>query len=254
MPERLHAELSGPPDGPPVLLGGSLGSDAGMWERQAPLAARHRLIAFDHRGHGRSPVAPPPYEIGDLGADVLAVMDRLGIARAAYVGLSLGGMVGIWLAAHAPERVTKLVLVCTAAYLPPPAAWRERAAAVLDAGSPEPIADAVVDRWLTPGGAAREPGVRARLRATLAATDATAYAACCGAIERMDLRGDLGRIAAPTLVVSGAEDQAAPLARQAEIAAGIPDARHEVIPHAAHLAAVEQPAAVNQLIGAFLGG
>jgi 3-oxoadipate enol-lactonase len=249
----LHHEITGPEDAPVLLMGGSLGTTLKMWDAQLPLAERHRLVRFDHRGHGASPTPAGPYEIADLGGDVLELMDALGVERASYCGLSIGGMVGMWLGANAAERIDRLVLACTAAHMPPPEFWQERAAAVLEAGSAEPIADAVVDRWLTPAFAAEHPEVRADLRAMLAGTDAAGYAACCGAIERMDLRDDLTRITAPTLVVSGSEDQATPIDRQELIASAVAGARHEVVAPAAHVAAVERPEAVNRLIAAHLG-
>jgi pimeloyl-ACP methyl ester carboxylesterase len=131
----LSHEISGPGDAPAVLLGGSLGTTAAMWEPQIPtLAAHRRVVSFDHRGHGRSPVPPGPYTIAELGGDVLALMDRLGLARVAYVGLSIGGMVGQWLGIHAPQRIGALVLICTTAAMDSPDPWRARAAAV----SPSP--------------------------------------------------------------------------------------------------------------------
>jgi 3-oxoadipate enol-lactonase len=244
----LHHEVKGSADAPALLMGGSLGATLRMWDRQGPLAERLRLVLFDHRGHGSSPAPPGPYEIADLGRDVLQLMDVLGLERASFGGLSLGGMVGMWLGANAPERLERLVLMCTSAFMPPPSMWRERAAAVLEAGSVEPIADTVVERWLTPGFAARHPGVRAELHGMLVNTPADGYAACCGAIERMDLREVLPRITAPTLLISGAEDPSTPPEQQALIAAAIPAARHEVVGPAAHLASVEQPEAINQLI------
>jgi 3-oxoadipate enol-lactonase len=244
----LHHEISGPEGAPVLLLGGSLGTTLEMWDGQMPLAERLRLVRFDHRGHGRSPVPPAPYEIADLGRDVLALMDELGIERASYGGVSIGGMAGIWLAVNAPDRVERLVLICTAAYLPPASAWRERAAAVLEAGSSEVVADAVVERWLTPDYAAEHGDVRAKLRAMLVATNAAGYAACCGAIERMDLREQLPAIDVPTLVVSGSHDPATPIEHQRLIAEAIRAARHEVVGPAAHLAPVQQPEAVNRLI------
>jgi pimeloyl-ACP methyl ester carboxylesterase len=132
--------------------------------------------------------------------------------------------------------------------MPPASVWRERAAAVLEAGSPAVVADGVVERWLTPGFAAAHPGVRGRLRSMLAETDAAGYAACCGAIGRMDLRADLPRIRAATLVVSGSDDPATPREHQALIAGAVRGARHETVGPAAHVAAVEQPAAVNELV------
>jgi 3-oxoadipate enol-lactonase len=249
MSVALHHEIEGPADGPVVLLGTSLGTALGVWEAQLPALAEHfRVVRFDHRGHGCSPVPPGPYEIADLAGDVLALIDRLGVRRAHYCGLSIGAMVGMWLGANAPGRIDRLVLMCTSARLPPPSAWAQRAEAVLAAGTPEPVADSVVDRWLTPAYAAAHPEQRRRLRDMLVATPADGYAACCGAIERMDLRGDLPRIAAPTLVVAGAEDPASAPEHQELIAALIPGARLEVVADAAHLAAVEQPQIVNRLI------
>jgi 3-oxoadipate enol-lactonase len=249
----LHYDIQGPEGAPVLLLGGSLGASTEMWERQLPLAETLRLVRFDHRGHGRSPAPPGPYEIADLGADVLELMDCLGVDRASYAGLSLGGMVGIWLGSHAPERVERLVLICTAAHMPPASAWQERAAAVRAAGSTDPIADAVVDRWLTPDYAAAHPELRARLRAMLAASPPEGYVECCGAIERMDLRPVLPDVAVATLVLSGSEDPSTPPERQREIAAAIPGSRHETVGPAAHFAAVEQAAAVNELIREHLG-
>lgn len=248
----LHHKTSGPPDAPVLLMAGSLGTNLRMWDSQLALAERLRIIRLDHRGHGESPTPPGPYEIADLGRDVIDLMDTLDIERASLCGLSLGGMVAMWLGAHAPERLERLILICTASYMPPASAWQERSAAVLGAGSTEPIADAVIDRWLTPEFASAHPEVRADLRAMLVATPAEGYAWCCGAIEKMDLRGDLPEIRTPTLVISGAGDLATPPEKQREIADAIPRARHEVVGPAAHVAAVEQPAAVNRLIAEHL--
>jgi len=237
-----HHEVTG--DGPTVLMGSSLGTSLQMWDGQLPLAQRFRLVRYDHRGHGESPSPPGPYEIADLASDVL----ELGLGRTHYVGLSIGAMIGMWLAANAPERIDRLILICTSAQLGPPSMWQERAAKVVEAGSTEPVADPVVDRWLTPAFAAEHPDARAKLRAMLTSADPAGYAACCGAIERMDLRADLGRITAPTLVISGADDLATPVEHQRLIAEAIPGARHEILSPAAHVAAVEQADAVNRLI------
>ncbi len=245
----LHYETHGPAGAPVVLFGCSLGTSAAMWSGQVTgLADRYRMICFDHRGHGRSPVPPGPYDIADLGRDVLALLDRLGLARVHYVGLSLGGMVGMWLAAHAPERIDRLALLCTAAHLPPAAGWQGRAATVR-AGGLAAVAETVVGRWFTAG---FDPGPGPR--AMLLATPIEGYAACCEAIAAMDLRPDLPRITAPTLVIAGAQDAATPPELAARLVAGIPDARLEVLPDAAHLAAVQQPAAVNALLDAHLSG
>ena len=157
MPADLHHEIAGDERAPVLLLGCSLGTSVAMWEPQvAPLAERLRVIRYDHRGHGASPVPPGPYDIEDLGRDVLALMDRLGVERASLGGVSLGGMVAMWLGANAPDRVERLVLCCTSAHMPPASAWAERAAKVRAAGTTEVVADAVVERWLTPAFARRE--------------------------------------------------------------------------------------------------
>jgi len=241
-------QVEGAPDAPVLLLGGSLGTSLEMWDGQLALAGSLRIVRFDHRGHGQSPSPPGPYEIEDLARDVIDLMDALEIERAFYAGLSIGGMLGMWLGANAPERVERLVLICTSSQMGPATMWQERAATVRAAGTTEPIADAVVDRWLTPAFANEHPEARARLRAMLVSADPQGYAACCGAIERMDLRGELSRITAPALVISGADDLATPLEHQRVIAESIPGARHEIVSPAAHVAAVEQPDAVNRLI------
>jgi 3-oxoadipate enol-lactonase len=175
-------------------------------------------------------------------------MDRLGVERASLGGVSLGGMVAMWLGANAPDRVERLVLCCTSAHLPPASAWAERADKVRAAGTTEVVADAVVERWLTPAFADAHPETQAWLRAMLLATDADGYAACCGAIERMDLRDALPSITAPTLVVSASDDQATPPEHQRALAEAIPSARLETISPAAHIGNVERADEVTALI------
>jgi 3-oxoadipate enol-lactonase len=216
------------------------------------LAKRHRVVSYDHRGHGESPVPPGPYTIAELGDDVLTLLDSLGVERASFCGLSLGGMVGMWLAAHAPERIHRLVLLCTSALLPREP-WLERARLVRAEGT-SAVADAVVGRWFTPRFAARDPELVARMRAMIAATPAEGYAACCEAIAAMDLRDDLANIRAPTLVLSAANDPAIPPEHCAAIASAISGARLVVIPDAAHLPIVEQHELVTRHILEHLEG
>jgi 3-oxoadipate enol-lactonase len=244
--------VDGPDDAPALLLGPSLGTSTDVWDRNVPaLSERFRVVRFDNRGQGRSPEPPGPYEIGDLGRDTVALMDRLGIARAAVGGVSLGGMVAMWMAAHAPERVDRVLPMCTSPYMPQ-APWAERAAAVRQANSTEPIADSVVQNWLTPGYASEHPDDREWLRGLLVASPPEGYASCCGAIERMDLREDLRQIDAPALIVSATDDPSTPPEHQRTIAELIPGARLETIPDAAHLANVQHPDTVNRLIIDFL--
>ena len=253
IPVDLNCSSSGPRDAPVLLLGGSLGTTLDMWDPQVPeLSTSHRVIRFEHRGHGGSPVPTGPYTIDALGDDVLTMLDRLNLPRVSYCGLSIGGMVGQWLAVNAPERIDRLILLCTAPYLPPAAAWQERAAAVREAGTPEVVADAVIGRWFTPDYAASHPDIVARYRAMIAAIDPEGYAGCCEAIATMDLRAGLPGIGAPTLVVAGRQDPSIPPEHGEAIAAAIPGARLEILDPGAHLASVERAEAVTSLITAHL--
>ena len=247
----LHHVLDGPADAPVVLLLGSLGSDLSMWDAQVPgLAGPFRVLRADLRGHGGSPVPPGPYGLDDLVDDVLALLDGLGVPRVHAVGLSLGGMVAMRLAAREPARVDRLAVLCSSARMDP-GPWRERAALVRAQGTGA-IAATVVGRWLTPAG--REAGLVARLEAMVAATPDAGYAACCEAIAGLDLRPDLPRIAAPTLALAADGDPATPPADLAAIAAGVPGGRLVVVPDGAHLVNIERTAAVNAALLAHLLG
>jgi 3-oxoadipate enol-lactonase / 4-carboxymuconolactone decarboxylase len=202
------------------------------------------LLRYDHRGHGVSPVPPGPYEIDDLGRDVLALLDVLGVERVYFCGLSIGGMVGMWWASEGPERKDRLVLCCTSAQLGSPEMWETRAPTVRADGMGA-IADAVVERWFTPAFHASRPQTVEWAARMLRGTPAEGYVGCCEAIREMDLSGRLGAIQAPTLVIAGAEDPATPPHHAEFIRDSIPGAQLVVIPQAAHLANVEQPEAVT---------
>ncbi len=248
-PVLLNHAVSGPQDGPALLLGPSLGTNLSMWEPQiAALSDRFRVVAFDHRGHGRSPVPPPPYTIADLGGDIVFLMDHLGIERASYAGISIGGMAGIWLAASAPSRLDRLVLMCTSAYAPPASRWLERVVAVRAAGTTEGIADAVVGRWFTPVWAQAHAELVAAHRAMIVATDPDGYCGACEALAAMDLRDALPQVSASTLVIGALEDLALPPDHQRLIADSIPAARLELIADAAHIVSAQHPETINRLI------
>src|SRR5215813_8237468 len=253
-PVRLVASLEGPAGLPVVVLGNSLGTTREVWEPQAAaLGKRFRLLRYEHRGHGGSPSPPGPYTVGELGADVLRLLDDLGVATASYCGISLGGMIGMWLAAHAPERIDALGLCCTSAYLPPAEAWTARAAQVRAAGMAS-ISRQVVGRWFTPAFAARDPATVAGFVRTLEGANPEGYAGCCEAVAAMDLRPSLTRISAPTLVIAGAEDPAAPPWHGARIASAVGRSRLRVIRGAAHLANVSQPGEVTTVLMEHLTG
>jgi 3-oxoadipate enol-lactonase len=219
------------------VLSNSLGTDMGMWDDQLPaLAGRFRVLRYDQRGHGRSPAPPGPYAIAELAGDALDLLDRLGLERVLFCGVSMGAMTGMWLAINAPERIERLALCCTSAHLPPQEMWTERAATVRAQGM-EAVADAHLERWFTP---AARPEMLQRSRRTLLATPPEGYASCCEAIGSHDLRSELGSIQAPTLVLSAPDDPATPPDHGELIARSIDGARFTVLERGRHLAAVEE--------------
>jgi 3-oxoadipate enol-lactonase len=241
--------VDGAADAPVVVLSNSLGATRGMWDPQVPaLAERYRVVTYDTRGHGESPAPAGPYSLDDLVDDLVALLDEVGAERAHVAGLSLGGMTAMRLAAREPGRVQRLALLCTSAK-PDPQPFLERAAAVR-AGGTAPLAPTVASRWVTPPFAAEHPELVARLEAMIAGSDDEGYAACCEVVAAVDLREDLGRITAPTLVVSGAEDPALPPPHQQVIADGIADAELLTVSPGAHLANLERTLEVT---GALLG-
>jgi len=239
----------GPADAPVVVLSNSLGATRGMWDPQVPaLAERYRVVTYDTRGHGDSPAPRGPYTLDDLVDDLVALLDTVGAERAHVAGLSLGGMTAMRLAVREPGRLDRLALLCTSAK-PDPQPFLDRAAAVR-AGGTAPLAPTVASRWLTPPYAAAHPELVARLEAMIAGADDEGYAACCEVVAHLDLRADLERIAAPTLVISGREDPALPPEHQQVIADAIPGAELLTVSPGAHLANLEQ---TLRITGALLG-
>ena len=255
---RLVSSLEGPPGAPVVILANPIGTTRAIWDAQARvLREDYRLLRFELRGHGspgaRSGAPPGPYSMAELGTDVLGLMREHGVTTAAYCGISIGAMIGLWLAANAPERISSLV-VCCAAITPMPSrqSWLDRAALVREGGMAA-IAGTVPARWFTPGFIARQPAAVAFVVDMLLGTDPAGYAGCGEAIAGMDLRPALGAIKAPTLVISGAEDQAAPPWQGAMTATGIARSRFRVIRGASHLAPYQIPGPVTALICEHLG-
>lgn len=245
---KLHHAAEGPADGPPLVLLCSLGSTIDMWAPQrAELADEFRVISLDTRGHGGSPVPDGPYAVEDLGRDALETLDDLGVERAAFAGVSLGGAVAQWIGLQAPERASSLALLCTAARFPHGDAFRERATTARTDGM-EAIADAVVARWFTDDFADAEPDTVRRMRDQIASTPPEGYAGCCEAVAAWDAVDRLGGITVPTLVVSGVEDPATPPEHQQILADGIPGARLEPVTGAAHLASFQRPEVVTPLL------
>jgi 3-oxoadipate enol-lactonase len=237
-----------PADAPFVVLSNSLGATHAMWDPQVPALAQHfRVVRYDTRGHGGSPVPQGPYSIDDLADDLLALLDRLEVERAHLVGLSLGGMTALRLAAREPQRVDRLVVLCTSALLGPAQGWHDRAATVRAHGTGA-VAEAVVERWYTAAYARSHPDVVAAARQMVADQPPEGYAWCCEAIAAMDLTSGLPDVVAPTLAIAGDDDPATPPDHLGRIASSVKDGRLLVVPHAAHLASQEQDEVVTRAV------
>jgi len=250
----VHVDISGPADAPPVVFANSLGTNLHLWDAQAvALAGAYRVIRYDMRGHGMTSLAPQGehYAIERLADDVAALLDALGIARASFIGLSIGGMVGQRFAAAYPARVDALVLCATGNRIGSAETWNPRIDAVT-AGGMGAVVDGVLERWFTPATHAQRPEVVAGYRLMVERTPLFGYAGCCAAIRDADLRDDDARIAARTLVIAGAADPVTSPAAGAELRDAIRGARLEVLPDAAHLLCVERPDELNALLDAFL--
>lgn len=251
---ELHAVVDGPDTAAALVLGPSLGTTVDLWREQVPaFAARFRVIRYDLRGHGRSPAPPGPYTLDELGGDLLALLDRLEVARAHIAGVSLGGMVAMWLAAHAPDRVDRLVTVCSSPRIEPESMWRDRAA-VVRANGLTSIADALISRWFPPEVVASRPDLVALAQSMIALVPSQGYAACCDALASLDLAPDLPNVAAPTLAIAGGDDLSTPPIHSERIAALVPDGRVALVPGAAHLATLSHPALVTELMLGFVAG
>jgi 3-oxoadipate enol-lactonase len=248
---RTFYRWDGPDDAPVLVLSHSLGTDVSMWDPQVPALARHfRVLRYDTRGHGRSAVTPGPYSIEQLAKDVLVLLDGLDVSRARFCGLSMGGLIGMWLGAHAHARVERLVLCNTGAKIGTAQSWNQRIESVRAEGMAG-ISSSVVERWFSAELRTRAPEVAARARALLDATPPEGYVACAGAIRDADERDDLGAIPVPTLVVAGSRDPATPPADGRRLADGIAGAEYVELP-AAHLSNLEAPEAFASAVVAFL--
>ncbi|MFH8489132.1 bifunctional 3-oxoadipate enol-lactonase/4-carboxymuconolactone decarboxylase PcaDC [Streptomyces longisporoflavus] len=245
-----HHTTEGAPAAPALLLGSSVGTSTALWDAVAPeLTTTHRVVRWDLPGHGKSPadLIGPGATVADLAALVLALADSLGIDRFAYAGVSLGGAVGLHLAAHHPERVESLAVICSSAHFGGSARWEERAALVRREGLAS-LAESAPDRWFTSGFTVP------RLVDDHRNADPGAYAACCDALAAYDIRDALPTITAPTLVVAGREDPATPPAHAREIADAVPGASLTELAGASHLAPAERPEAVTAALRTHLTG
>jgi 3-carboxy-cis,cis-muconate cycloisomerase len=248
---RIHCRIEGAVGAPALVLSNSLGTDLEMWEPQiAALARTFRVVRYDTRGHGTSADPPGPYSIERLGRDVVGLLDGLGIERAHFCGLSLGGMTGMWLGTHAAGRLHRLVLANTAARMAPPDNWNARIEKVR-AGGMGAISQAVLERWFTPDFMAKHPDRIAAMRQMMERTPAQGYIACCVAVRDMDQRDSVAAIATPTLVISGTRDVATPAAEGKFLVERIEGAAYVEL-DAPHLSNIEAAPAFTAALLAFL--
>jgi len=253
---ELHYQLDGPADAPVLVLSNSLGTDLHMWDIQVPAFTQHfRLLRFDTRGHGKSLVTEGPYSIEQLGQDVLALLDTLGIQRAHFCGLSMGGLIGQWLGINAGTRLDRLVVCNTAARIGTPEVWNPRIETVLRDGAAAMVAlrDASIARWFTADFAAANPHQAEQITDMLAATSPQGYAANCAAVRDADFRHQLASIKVPTLVIAGTEDAVTPPAGGHFIQNHVKGAEYAEF-YAAHLSNVQAGAAFSDRVIEFLLG
>ncbi|MYX17519.1 alpha/beta fold hydrolase [Streptomyces sp. SID8374] len=246
-PGTLQYRFDGPEDAPVLVIGPSLGTTWHMWDRQIPELSQHwRVFRYDLPGHGGAP-AHAASSVAELGDRLLATLDGLGVQRFGYAGCSIGGAVGADLALRHPHRVASLALVASSPRFGTADEFRQRGVIVRTNGL-EPMARTAPERWFTPGFAAAQPAIVEWAVQMVRTTDPGCYIAACEALAAFDIRDHLGRIGVPTLVLVGAEDQVTGPAEARTLVAGIPDARLALVPGASHLAPVEQPAAVCDLL------
>ena len=249
---RIYWRLDGRPDRPPLVMVSSLGSDHAMWNPVlAGLEREFHVLRIDKRGHGASDVRAGDYQLAQLGRDVLACADAAGWKRFHYAGLSIGGMIGMWLAQNAPQRLDRIVLSNTAARVDP-ATFDERIRLIRSQGMPA-IVDTILGRFFTAGYLARSTAHAATVRSTLLAIDPDGYAGCCAAIRDMAIAEGLAQVAAPTLVIAGTFDPSTPAARGREIAEAVPGARYLELP-TAHFGHSERPRRWLDAVVPFLNG
>ncbi|MEU2763879.1 MULTISPECIES: alpha/beta fold hydrolase [unclassified Streptomyces] len=245
--QTMKCQVDGPEGAPWLVLGPSLGTTWHMWDRQIPELSQHwRVFRYDLPGHGGAP-AHAAASVAELGDRLLATLDGLGIQRFGYAGCSIGGAIGADLALRHPHRVASLALVASSPRFGTADEFRQRGVIVRTNGL-EPMARSAPERWFTPGFAAAQPAIVEWAVQMVRTTDPDCYIAACEALAAFDIRGALDRIGVPTLVLVGADDQVTGPAEARTLVAGIPDARLALVPGASHLAPVEQPAAVSDLL------
>jgi 3-oxoadipate enol-lactonase len=250
---RIRYRMEGKPGAPVIVFSNSLGTNLSMWDQQvATLRDEFRILRYDTRGHGLSAVPPGPYSQEQLGNDTLTLLDAVEIRHAHFCGLSMGGQVGIWLGANAPDRFARFVLCNTAARIGNPEIWNARIAAIRAGGMPA-IVSGAIERWFTPKFIARSPEVVGWVCRMILDTPPQGYIACCEAIRDADLTARASRVLAPTLVISGTHDPATPPAQGRLLASTIRGARYLEL-DASHLSNIEVAPQFTSTLREFLSG
>jgi len=251
---RLYSRSDGDSEAPPLLLCNSLGTTLATWDLTADSWSRsRRVIRFDQRGHGRSDAPAGPYDLARLGRDAVAVLDAWEVPQADVCGISLGGQVALWLAAHEPDRVARIVLADTAARVGSPEAWQERATLVR-AGGMGAVVELVMERFFSHAFRSRAEPVLEQARDQLLSTAVEGYAASCEALAIADLRDEAGRVVASALVVVGTEDEATPPDQARDLDGLLPDSVLVTLEGAGHLSHLEQPDRFARLVDGFMAG
>lgn len=251
---KINYELSGKGGAPILTLSHSLGTSLSMWDSQMQVLEDHyQVLRYDTRGHGASDAPPGAYTLDMLGEDVLGMLDALGIEKVYFVGLSMGGMIGQYLALNYSDRLEKLVLCDTAAILPQEAQpiWQERIDLAREKGM-EALVDGTLERWFTPSFLKQNPPEVERIRQQFLSTPADGYMGCSEAIRRLNYLERLREIKMPTLIIVGEEDPGTPVAAAEAMHQAIAGSRLVILPSAAHLSNVEQAEGFNTALLRFL--
>ena len=249
---RIHYEVEG--NGPWLVLSHSLACSIGMWDEQwAVLTSRYRVLRFDTRGHGSSDAPAAAYTLDQLAGDLHGLLASAGVERPHFVGLSMGGMIGMTYALMHPGVFRSLVLCDTTSRIPEEAKplWADRIAIAGTKGM-EPLVEPTLKRWFTEPTLAQRGPIIERVAKMIRGTPPAGYAGCCHAISRLDLTDRLGAIDCPVQIIVGEQDGGTPVPMSRAIHAAVPGSELVIIPQASHLSNIEQPAAFNAALLDFL--
>jgi 3-oxoadipate enol-lactonase len=248
---QIYYELVGPNSAPVLVFSNSLGTNLEMWQPQISTLQRNfRVLRYDTRGHGQSAVTPGPYSIEQLADDVVAMLDQRGVDRASFCGLSMGGMIGMFLAARVPHRLHKLVLSNTTPKIGTAESWNDRIETVRQKGMGG-VVDGILERWYTPPFRTRSPATVEWTRQMLLHTPPDGYCACCAAIRDADLWHTMATLPVPTLIIAGAKDPATSASEGRRMAEHIPGSQYLELA-AAHLSNIEAKEAFTMAVARFL--